>query len=218
MSVGLTREPGVARRPGGRRAWRRPSLGHVAVALAAVLAFVANLAFLRANDDATTVVVAAREIAAGEMVGRGDLTTARMSGDPGVLATLATSLEGLEGRVARRTLMSGELIGVGDLLAEAAPGGLVAMSIPIDPAHASGGLIRAGDRVDVVDVDAEGRAHYVVSDVAVLAVSAERSGALATGGDRHVVLGLSREDVLAVAEAIADGRVDVVVTTGAAGG
>lgn len=218
MSVGV--------RPGGsggveeasrRRSLRRWSIGHVAVAVAAILAFVANLAFLRSRDDAVAVVAAARPIEAGEVVDGEDLTTTMLRADAGVLATLLTSPEGMEGRIARRALAEGELVGSGDLLSGAAPDGLASMSIPIDPARAAGGVIRVGDRVDVVDVGDDGVAGYVVRDVPVLEV-ASSGGALAGAGRDHVVLGLDADQVLTVAEAISDGEVDVVITTGAAGG
>lgn len=216
MSVGF-QSGGVEEGP-RRRVMRRWSIGHVAVAVAAILAFVANLAFLRSRDDATAVVVTARPIEAGEVIEGDDLSTTMLRADAGLLATLLTSPEGMEGRVARRTLGEGELVGAADFLEGATPDGLASMSIPIDPSHAAGGVIRVGDRVDVVDVDAEGSAGYVVRDVPVLAVSSSGSGALAATGRDHLVLGLDGDQVLAVAEAIADGEVEVVVTTGAAGG
>lgn len=216
MSLGF-QSGGAEERP-RRRIMRRWSIGHVAVAVAAILAFVANLAFLRSLDDATAVVVAARTIEAGEVIERDDLSTTMLRAEAGLLSTLLTSAEGMEGRVARRPLGEGELVGAADLLDGAAPDGLASMSIPIDPSRAAGGVIRAGDRVDVVDVDREGSAHYVVRDVPVLAVSSSGAGALAATGRDHLVLGLDDEQVLAVAEAAADGVVEVVVTTGATGG
>lgn len=215
MEVGSDGDAGDGR--GRRKPLRRFSLGHVAVVVAALLAFVANVAFLRSRDDATAVVVAARPIAAGEIVGGDDLATTRLAAEPSVLASLLTSVDGVEGRVARRSLAEGEMVGAGDLLTEAAPGGMASMAIPMDPAHAAGGTIRTGDRVDIVDVDPDGAAVYVVRDAPVLVVSDERAGALAGSGNRHLVVGLSEGEVLAVAEAIADGKVDIVVTTGASG-
>lgn len=218
MTVGLpsgVRE-GVGEVLRSRR--RRLSLGHLAVALAAILAFVANLAFLRSHDDMTPVVVAARPIQAGETVRAEDFSTAEVRADAGIIATLVTSVDGLEGRVARRSLAAGELIGGADLLNGPSPDGLVAMSVPTDLAHAAGGTIRVGDRVDLIDVDGNGTAVFVVRDVPVLAVSSESSGAFAVGDEGYVVLGLDDDSTLAVAEAIADGRVDLVVTTGAGDG
>lgn len=196
----------------------RVSLGHLAVAVAAILALVANVAFLRSLDESVAVVVVQRPIAAGSTIGVGDLTTGRLRADANVMAGLITSSDGLVGRVARRDLTSGELVGQADLLASAAPDGLRSMAVPIDPSHAAGGLIRVGDRVDLVDVDPAGVAAYVVRAAPVLAVSEQSTGALAGAGGRNIVVGLDEGEVLAVAEAIADGDVNVVVTTGADGG
>lgn len=219
MSVGLRTDDGKVAQEAVRR-WplRRWSIGHVAVAVAAMLAFVANLAFLRSRDDATRVVVAARTIEAGEVIGSGALTTTMLRADAGILATLLTSVDSGVGRVARRPLAKGELVGSGDLLSTAAPDGLASMSVPIDPSHAAGGTIRVGDLVDVVDVDDDGTGEYVVRDAPVLAVSDAPTGALAGASRSHVVLGLAEDQVLAVAEAIADGEIDVVITTGLSDG
>src|SRR5690606_41330537 len=111
-STGTPVQPDRSRHRWGSR-W---SMGHLAVALAAVLAFVANLAFLRSADDTVAVVTAGRAIEAGDVIGPGDLTTTRIAADAGVLATLLTSLEGMEGREAARRLMAGEQVGAGDLL------------------------------------------------------------------------------------------------------
>lgn len=218
MSLGVRHSAGEAEAPVRRGRVRRFSLGHLAVAVGAVLALVANLAFMQSIDDSVDVVVAARPVAAGEVITAGDLTTVRMRTEAHVLAGLVTSTEGLDGRIARRDLADGELIGQADLLGTAAPGGLSSMAIPIDPAHAAGGIIRVGDRVDVVDVNRDGVAAYVVRDAPVIGISAESGGALAVSGRDHLVLGLDSDQVLAVAAAIADGEVDIVVTTGSGSG
>lgn len=218
MTVGARTAAGGAAEGRFRRSpLRRFSIGHLAVVVAAILAFVANVAFLRSRDDSTLVVTTARPIAAGEVIGPDDLSTTRLQAEDSVLAGLLTSLDGVEGRVARRNLAQGEMVGAADLLTEAAPGGLASMALPMDPAHAAGGNIRVGDRVDIVDVDSDGVAHYVVRDAPVLAVSEGNVGALAGAGNQHLVVGLSEDEVLAVAEAIADGEVDIIVTTGAVG-
>ncbi|HZD05519.1 MAG TPA: SAF domain-containing protein, partial [Longimicrobiales bacterium] len=126
------------------------------MAVAALLAFTANLLFLRSVDDATPVVVAARSIDAGQVVTVEDLKTARIRAGAEVMDGLVASTEGLAGRVARRDLRAGELVGTGDLLAIPAPQGLVSMAVPVDPAHAAGDTIRVGDRVGIVDVDDSG--------------------------------------------------------------
>jgi Flp pilus assembly protein CpaB len=204
--------------PSRDRRLPRLSLGHVAVALAALLAFVANVALLRSHDDTTAVVVAANVIEAGQVVGADDLSTARVQGEASVMAGLLTSIDGLQGRVARRSLEEGELIGSRDLLSEPAPPGLRAMALPVNPAHAAGGSIRVGDRVDLVDVGQDGVAAYVVRNVPVISVSSGDTGALATAGREYIVIGVDAPAALAVAAAIDDGAVDVIVTTGSGNG
>ncbi len=206
--------------PASSRARRLPrlSLGHVAVALAALLAFVANVALLRSHDDTTSVVVAARVIEPGELVQVADLGMARVRGDASVMAGLLTSLDGLEGRVARRRLEAGELIGSRDLLTEPAPRGLRSMAVPVSPAHAAGGAIRVGDRVDLVDVGSDGVAAYVVRGAPVISVSTGETGALTSSIREHIVIGVGAQEALAVAAAIEDGAIDVIVTTGSDSG
>jgi Flp pilus assembly protein CpaB len=219
VSVGLSRgdAAGVGT-PSGRSRLRRLSVGHLAVGVAAILAFVANLAFLRSQDDTTLVMVAARDVAAGETLTAADLGTARVKAEGDILSSLVTSADALEGKVAARGIVAGTLISAGDVLEGATPDGLASMAIPIDPSHAAGGLIRPGDRVDLVDVTREGGASYVVRDAPVLSISEARTGALAGSGGEHLVIGVTADQVLDVAEAIADGSVDVVVTTGVDGG
>lgn len=217
MSLGVERDAPARATP--RRA-RMPhlSLGHLAVAVAALLAFVANVAFLRSMDERVAVAVAARDISGGEPIRAGDLTTTQLGADDTVMAGLVVSLDGTEGMVAGRDIAAGELVSRADLLGSVAPAGMTAMAVPIDPAHAAGGDIRVGDRVDLVDVDAAGMASYVVRDVPVVSVSESGTGALSVSSGRHIVVGLDEQAVLAVAAAIADGEVDVVLTTGAGGG
>lgn len=217
MSVGIRAGAEAGRRDAnGAARIRRPSLGHLAVGLAALLAFVANLAFLRSQSETSPVVALARTVEAGAVITTADLTTVDLAGDESVLAGLVVSTDGLDGLVARRALAAGALLQPGDLLTEAAPGGLRSMAIPVTPAHAAGGTIRLGDTVDVVDVR-DGVAVYVVRNAPVVSVPDTGAAGLVGGSVDHVVIGLDEDQVLAVAAAISDGEVDVVVTTGADG-
>lgn len=203
--------------PKRRNPFGRLSMGHLAVALAAILAFVANVALLRSQDESVPVVVAARSIGPGQTIMVDDLTTTRINADSGLLSMLVSSTDGLVGRVSARSLAEGELVGASDLLETLTSSNLSSMAIPIDAARAAGGSIRVGDRVDVVDV-VDGVATYVVRDAPVTAVSESGTGALSVGAESFLVVGLDSDQVLAVAQAIDDGRVDIVVTTGAGDG
>lgn len=219
MSVGFKGDTAPGGSPVGRRPrLRRLSVGHLAVAVTAILAFIANLAFLRSLDHSQPVVVAARAVAAGQVLQAADLGTAPVNAEAAVFDSLFTAPESLVGLVAGRPLEPGALITRADVLGQANPAGLASMALPIDPAHAAGGLVRIGDRVDVVDVTRDGGATYVLRDAPVLAVSEGGSGSLAPTGGEHLVVGVTAEQAIAVAEAIADGAVDVIVTTGVGGG
>ncbi len=91
------------------------------------------------------------------------------------------------------------------------------MSIPVPREKAVGGGLRVGDRVDVIDV-VDGEAAFVMADAQVVSVSsAATSGGITSGaaGDFFVVVEVDARQALAVAEALADGKVDVVRSTGA---
>jgi hypothetical protein len=92
------------------------------------------------------------------------------------------------------------------------------MAVPVSPAHAAGGAIRVGDRVDLVDVGSDGVAAYVVRGAPVISVSTGETGALTSSIREHIVIGVGAQEALAVAAAIEDGAIDVIVTTGSDSG
>ncbi len=202
---------------GGR--WpARLSGAHLLVAVAGILAVLANLAVLRSVDDRVPVVVARTDVAAGEVVGPGMFTTALVDVPPEVLAGLVrgSELTTLEGSVVTRSLAASEVLRRSDLVAPAAPGGRLAMSIPVDPARAVGGRLVEGDRVDVVRV-ADGSASFVATNLTVLAVADSDRGALGSPRGFFVVVAVDRDQTLALAETIAAGGFEVVLSTGAEG-
>lgn len=210
-----TETPSTAPSRGSGGLLGRLSLGHLAVALAALLAFVANVAFLRAQDDMVGVVALSRAVSAGSTVTAADLSMVEVAADGMVIQGLFRDSEGVVGQVATRNLAVGSLVGQNDVLAHLAPPGMKTMAIPVSPAHAAGGLLRVGDMIDIVDVGAEGATH-VVRGASVLAVPASDTR-LGSAGPDHVVIGVMDDDVLAIAQAIADGEVDIVIA-GASGG
>ncbi len=202
---------------GGR--WpTRLSGAHLLVVAAGVLAVLANLAVLRSVDDRVPVVVAREDLEAGTTVGPGLFTTALVDAPPEILAGLVpgSELETLTGSILTRPVAASEVLRRSDLVAAAAPGGLLAMSIPVDPARAVGGRLVVGDRVDVVRV-VDGVATFVATDLEVLSVADLDRGALGAQRGFFVVVAVDRAEALALAETIAGSGFEVVSSTGAEG-
>ena len=199
----------------GRRRLTRLSLGHLIMIVAGLLAFLVNLSFLRSVDDRTLVAVAARDMPAGSRVSAADFHLVPVGAEGALLERLVTEdrLEDLEGFLGQ-DIEAGGLVELADVVASAAPDGLRAMSIPIDSEHAVGGALRAGDVVDVIAVE-DGTAGYVLIGARVLAVAGQASGPLGTSRGFYVTLALGSEEALLLAEALAEGSVEVVRSTGA---
>lgn len=212
-SEGTALQPAVMH----RRPWfTRVSGAHLLVVAAGLLAVVANLAVLRSLDDRVGVVVAGTDLEPGTLLTSGNLTTVLVDVPAGVLSTLVlgTEMDTLEGQVVVRAVPASEMLRRSDLAAPAAPDGRLAMSLPIDPAHAAGGNLRAGDRVDVIRV-VDGLAGFVATDVPVLSTAPRDRGALGGAGGYFVVLAVDRPQSLALAEALTAGDLEVVLSTGA---
>jgi Flp pilus assembly protein CpaB len=197
----------------GSRHRRRPALSHLLVGLAVVLAFILNLLALQGRGDTVMVAVAGQPIPAGEPLSPTMVKLIPVStGFEGLPSLIPHSeIESLAGWLVQRPLPEGGLIERSNL-SEPAAAGLRSMSIPVAMARASGGGIRPGDRVDIISVrDGEGR--FVASDVAVLSVGGGGTGF--SSMDFHLVLAVTAEQAIALAEAMAAGPVDVVRSTGA---
>jgi pilus assembly protein CpaB len=203
--------PPAARRRG------RVSRGHVVMALAGVVGVVLSFAVLHEREGATAVLVAAHEIRAGETIAPADFRTVRATLTPGVLATVARGHDRsrLAGRIAGSTIAEGELVTIRTLRHRAAPHGLRAMSIPIDPARAVGGRLAAGDRVDVLFAGRQA-VSIIVADAPVLAVDARGRGGIGESASPFTVtIGVTARQSQLVAAAVADGEISLARTTGA---
>jgi pilus assembly protein CpaB len=198
----------------------RFSRGHLVMALAGIVGVVLSFAVLRQREGATAVLVAAHEIRAGEAITAADFRTARVTVTPELLATLARleDRRRLEGRIAGTTIGEGELVTTRTLRPRAAPHGLRAMSIPIDPARAVGGRLAAGDRVDVLFAGREA-VSIIVADAPVLAVDARGHGGIGESVSPFTVtIGVTARQSQLVAAAVADGQISLARTTGAESG
>lgn len=202
--------------PPPRRWTRRLSVGHVVMLTAALAAVLLNYSVLRARDDTVRVAVASDALRAGTAVTPGSFEFVDVRVDDKLAATLLTPdrLGDIEGWVATGGVDAGELVRATDLQAPSAPAAQRAMSLPIDPTHAVAGALEAGDRVDVIEVREES-ARYLVTDTEVLAVGDVARGGLEGLSGFSVTLAVDDEAALRLAEALHDGALDVVRSTGA---
>ncbi len=193
----------------------RITASHLLMVLAAVLAFVTNVMVLRSQEETRPVVVAASAIEAGRTLSATDFKVAEVDLEDDLFANLTPweQASGLTGLVAARAIGAGQMVVAADVRSPAAPNGLRAISIPIDPEHAVGGALIAGDRIDLISVTEEAST-YVLADVEVLAVPAEARGSLTGTGGYYLVVAVNADQALAVADAIRGGQVEIVRATG----
>lgn len=137
--------------PPAVRSRRRPAVLAAGIALVAVGAL--GAAYLaQAVGQTVPVVAVARDVGAGDVIERADLTIANVSSDPALSPIPAAALAGLVGQRAAVALTAGSLLtdaAVTDQLLPAAGQSLVgvaltAAQLPAEP-------LRAGDRVRIVD-------------------------------------------------------------------
>ncbi len=195
-----------------RPLWSRVSGAHLLALLAAIVAFVLNLALLR--DPATlTVAVAATDLRVGSTLSEGSVRWIEIS-DATVGASLLTR-EHLLGSdlVVRSELLGGDPILRSAVGPPAAPSGHRAFTIEVERTRAGGGSIAVGDVVDVIST-VDGVATYVAVGAEVLSVPESEQRGLTSGG-YFVTVAIDAETALSLAEALDRGRVDVVLATGA---
>jgi len=196
----------------------RASFGHVVMVLAGLLAFVLVLAVLKDRDATVPVAVAAHDIQPGAVVDLDDLRIVQIPADSPLVGSLVepASLRNRPARATRR-LPQGTALNRGDVSTNGASVAVRAMSIPISTDHAVGGELVAGDRVDVID--SSGEARYVLRDAEVLAVGSRSSdrGLGQVRSQYFVTVSIDSDSALSLAQAIAQGKVEIVRSTGGEG-
>ncbi|MFO7548907.1 MAG: RcpC/CpaB family pilus assembly protein [Acidimicrobiia bacterium] len=194
----------------------RVSGGHLLMAAAGILALVANLAVLRGRDERVPILVAAGDIPVGSVLGAADFRAEEIAADPGVLAALlpASAAQETEGMITTRPIGAGSPLSPRDLRPAAASSERRAMAIPVEPERAVGGAIAIGDRVDIVGVR-DGVAGFVLTGAEVIDVSARDTAALGPVTGFYIVVAVDADEALRLALALAEGRIDVVRSTGA---
>lgn len=205
--------------PKRRGIGERLSLGHVVMIAAGLLAFVLVMAVLSDRSATVLVATAEREILPGTTVTADMIVEIGVPADSPLIGNVATLDTIAIGEVtAGQRIAAGEPITLTALTPVSAPSGLRAMSIPIDEEFAVGGDLGAGDRIDVIAVDA-GTATYIATDLEVLSTrqSSTRTGALNASSlsGYFVVVAVDDQTALRLALAIDEGAMSVLRSTGA---
>jgi hypothetical protein len=194
------------------------SMAHGLMVLSGLLAFLLIVSVLGDRSERLVVATARGDIAAGTTVTADLVEPARLPAGTPLADRLATLDEVRRGRwTAGQAIAAGDPIRRSDLVASEEGSTLRSMSIPVARENAVGGALRVGDRVDVIDV-VDGQSAFVVAGAQVTKVPATSvSGGLTRGVERDffVVVQVSADEALALAQALADGKVDVVRSTGA---
>ena len=180
---------------------------------AGLVGMVLTLAALRDRPAGREVAVAAHDIHAGDALVPTDLRLVRVDADDDVLATVVRGrdLGHVRGLVATARIGAGELVPRRGLRPQAAPGGLRAMSIPIDPARAVGGRLASGDRVDVVFAGRD-ESSIIVADALVLSVDARGRGGIGESASPFTVtVAVDARQSELLAAAIADGNLSLTL-------
>lgn len=191
-------------------------MSHILIAVAAVLAFVFNFLALQDRSDSILVAVADADLRAGVRLTASDIRFVPIAADFEGLEGLVNEDEWAdrEGWVLTRSVVEGSVIDSSSLGEPTAGEGLRSMSIPIAIENAAGGLLVAGDTVDVVSVDG-GVARFVAEGIQVVSVAPGDSGGIGTIGNYHVVVSVSGGEALRIAEAIDSSSIEVIRSTGA---
>lgn len=191
-------------------------MSHLVIAAVAVLAFVFNYLALQERDATVQIAVADRALPAGVPLGIEDVRFVAVPADFAGLPSMVTDeeLASRGGWVLGRSIPADGVIAEEALVRPGAPDGLRAMSIPIEVAHAAGGGLAVGDRVDVIATN-DGEASYVVADVEVISVADSSGAAFGAVGSYHVVVAVDAEQALQLASAIESGIIEILRSTGA---
>ncbi|MFD1810901.1 SAF domain-containing protein [Rhodococcus gannanensis] len=194
--------------------WSRSTTGRRVAA--AVLAAVALLLAVRGDpdDDRVEVVTAARDLAPGTLLGDEDLHVTALPAAV-VPAGVVHSPGDVVGRTLAGPARSGEPLTdvrvLGSRLADAAAGpDARIVPLRIDDTEVAG-LLRAGDVVDILTVDAEGSGapRVLASNATVVLAAARDTGR--TAGEPAVLVALPQVSATEVAAATMTGAITVTL-------
>jgi Flp pilus assembly protein CpaB len=189
----------------------------VLIGLALLLAGVlGTLAIVQQSGQRTPVLVMARSVQAGQVIGARDVRVAELGVAPGVATLGIGERARVVGRRAPVPLEAGQVLGpavVADGPTLAA--GQVAMSLALAPEHAAAGQLRAADQVAVVasgkpdDPGAGVGSGVLLSPVRVLSVLPDGDD---NSSDRRLLVSVAvRPDQAALLARAAQGTLDLVL-------
>lgn len=210
----------VERLPVTRRPWwSRVSAAQIFMVVAGILAFIANLAILRAREEVTLVAVAATDINAGVAILEAvHVGYVELNGADEALAPLVTidEIGDLEGHILTSPVRAGDTFIQSDLVASVNPIDQRAIALAVGRDHAVGGDISIGDRVDVIWVD-DGVARYVVTGVEVIDTTNDQrtGGAFSASQAFSITVAVDDVQALELAQALNSGQIEIVRSTGA---
>ncbi|MGZ4688637.1 MAG: RcpC/CpaB family pilus assembly protein [Acidimicrobiia bacterium] len=183
--------------------------------LLVALAVLGGLRLAATSDHTVAVYAAARDLPADHVLIAGDLRPTRIHVSDDVLASLvpATADRLPARRVLRFPLTEGALLPAATLRAHASDGREI--TVPIASAHALGGSLEPGDRVDILGSFDKGTEDAKTLTVAARARVVEVVHADGLFGQREgeltaLTVSVAPDEVVFVAFAIRNGEVDVV--------
>jgi hypothetical protein len=207
-AAGQARAVGTGRRralPAGRAV-----VGGFLVAVAAVVVFAASLA--GSSRPGQSWVVTARPLAAGTILGPGDVTSSsmRLSRPAALLAYRQVAL--VEGRTLAVALPAGALVQNPVLVPSGQRPAMRPVSVAVDPVSLTG--LTPGQPVDVLATQGTGSGTavaVVVRGATLMAATQPGSGALNAGGPGQVTVGVATlAEVEAVVQAAHAGTITLV--------
>lgn len=146
-----------------------------------------------------SIVVARRQIAAGERLDSASLTTTQLDRDNTLTKHGFTNIQSLQGAVALTAIAEGELLQQSDVLPDSTDEPTREFSFPVERDRALNGELRAGERVDVLATFGSGNdatTTVLARDARVVRIADTKSGSLGTSGKLVITLALPSADQL----------------------
>lgn len=186
--------------------------------LVSVAALGAYAAAATPSSSSSGYVVAARDLAPGDVVSADDLAIAGADLSPDIASGAFLETDDVVGAVVLGPVDAGELVQRGALAAGPGPDPAAQLSFAVDADRAVDGDLAAGDRIDLLATYGTGTDAFTVRVVrrALVVAAAGDSSAISDSGRQVITLSLTDPGaVLAVAHAVRAGDITVVRTTGA---